>query len=104
VYHNQVQLFIRDAGFLCVSSGNSLLVERMENTSSGKLRTAGISGDRFKLVNDNGVNDEGRNADGIADFSCKDASQVGSVLSLIADFQIVKQFVAHFIGAARDRL
>ena len=64
------------------------------------IESDGQNGD----LNDNGVNDEGRNADGIADFSCKDASQVGSVLSLIADFQIVKQFVAHFIGAARDRL
>ena len=94
MHHDQVQLFVGDTGFLGVSSGNSLLVQGMEDTSSGKLGASGISGNRLQLIYNNRVNDKGRNADGIADFPCQDAAQVGSVLSLIADFQIVKQIVA----------
>ena len=104
MHHDQVQLFVGDTGFLGVSSGNSLLVQGMEDTSSGKLGASRISGNRLQLIYNNRVNDKGRNADGIADFPCQDAAQVGSVLSLIADFQIVKQIVAHLVGAARDGL
>ncbi len=103
MYHNQVQLFIRDAGFLCVSSGNSLLVERMENTSSGKLRQPEyLAIGSSSSTTTGSTMKEGTPME--SPISLQGCSQVGSVLSLIADFQIVKQFVAHFIGAARDRL
>ena len=104
VNDDQTELFIGNARFLGISSCYSLLVERVEDASSGKLRAAGISGYGLQLVHHNGVNDEGRNADGIADLSGEDAAQVGSVLALIADFKVVKQLVAHLIGAARDGL
>ena len=48
-----------------VSLGNSLLVQRVKYAGARKFRHTGVSRDRHQLIDDDGIDDVGRNADGV---------------------------------------
>ena len=74
VYYYQTQGLIRLAGLFCISLGNCLLVQGMEDTSSGDLFQTGISCDGHQLIYYNRVYDIRRNADLITDLSCQNTA------------------------------
>ena len=102
VGHNQIQRIIGNAFFFCVAFCYSLLIQCVEDTDARKLRKSGIAGHRFQLVHNHRIYNIGRNSQRFGDFPGQQAAQVGSVLPLEADPQIVKQGFTGGVGAARN--
>ena len=71
---DEVQILVALAVLLGKAAGNGLLVQRMENTSSGKLRHTGKARNRLQLIHIDRIYDIRRNSDLITDFPCKDTA------------------------------
>ncbi len=102
--HNQAQTFIGLSNFLRIALRNSFLIQGMENTYPGKLRHAGISGNRYQFIHHCGIYNVGRHANGVRNFLSQNASQIRSMLPLNALFQVPEQIFRHGICTAGNGL
>ena len=104
VNHNEVQQIIRLSNFLCIALCNRFLIQRVEDTDTGKLRNTGDTSDIHQLVNNYRVNNVRGNADLICDLTGQDTAQVGGMLAAQCDLQVMYQCVCYCIGSAGDGL
>ena len=101
---NQTKLFVGLANLLGISLSHCLLIQCMEYGGTGKLRHTTVTGNGSQLIYYYGIYDKGRHSDGVTNLTGQDTTQIGCMLTLLTDGQIMKQFIGYRIGTAGNRL
>lgn len=82
-------------------AADGLVVERVELAQTAELGKAGVVRDLRHLIDAHGVDEEGGDADHVADLSGEVGTEVGGVLTVGSGLHIVHDLVVDGIGARR---
>ena len=83
-------------------AADGLVVERVELAQAAELGKAGVVRDLRHLIDAHGVDEEGGDADHVADLSGEVGTEVGGVLTVGSGLHIVHDLVIDGIGAGGD--